>query len=214
MTEKPRVTVALCGNPNCGKTTLFNLLTGDNQKVGNWPGVTVERKTGRYVKDDTVTIADTPGAYSLSPYALDEQITADYLREQRPDVIINVVDSVNLERNLLLTTQLLETDSAVAVALNMADEAEKLGIEINVDILQQKFGCKFFKISATKNAGVDELMNYCSIKPRKRHKPLSFNLESDRSVQIAERYRYIENALRYAVKKKPCDGKPSLRRKK
>ncbi len=213
MTEKPRVTIALCGNPNCGKTTLFNLLTGDNQQVGNWPGVTVERKTGRYVKDDTVTIADTPGAYSLSPYALDEQITADYLREQHPDVIINVVDSVNLERNLLLTTQLLEMDCAVVVALNMADEAEKLGIEINADILQQKFGCKFFKISATKNAGVDELMNYCSIKPKKRRKPISFNLESDRSVQIAERYRYIKEALRYAVKKKTRDGKQSLTEK-
>lgn len=206
----PRVTVALCGNPNSGKTTLFNLLTGDNQKVGNWPGVTVERKTGYYVKDDAVAIIDTPGAYSLSPYAIDEQITAEYVREQRPDVILNVVDSVNLERNLLLTTQLLETGCTVVVALNMADEAEKLGIKIDAGLLEEKFGCKFFKISAAKNTGIDELMNYCSVKPKNRSKPLKLNPACEPSEQIAERYRFIENALSAAVGKTRKTDKPSL----
>lgn len=155
-------TVALSGNPNSGKTTLFNLLTGSNQKVGNWPGVTVERKTGVYKKNRAVAITDTPGIYSISPFADDEKIAIRYLSEGKPDVIINVVDSTNLERNLFLTTQLLELPIPVVVALNMKDEADKLGISIDAEKLELLFGCKFFAISAAKNRGVDEMMTYCA----------------------------------------------------
>lgn len=154
-------TIALCGNPNCGKTTLFNRLTGANQKVGNWAGVTVERKEGRYVKDVNVNIADTPGVYSLTPYSLDEQITVDYLANARPDLVINVVDATNLERNLLLTTQLLDLGIPVVVALNLKDEAEALGIVISSAALSNGLNCKVFYVSAAKNVGLDELMQYC-----------------------------------------------------
>lgn len=158
------LTVALCGNPNCGKTTLFNVLTGSNQKVGNWPGVTVEQKTGRYKKDDSVAIVDTPGIYSLSPFTIDEQVAHKYLMESKPDLIINIVDSTNLERNLFLTSQLTELDVPVVVALNMQDEAKAKGITINMETLEQAFGCKFFSISAAKNQGIDELLDYCIAK--------------------------------------------------
>lgn len=210
-----RTTIALCGNPNCGKTTLFNQLTGSNQKVGNWPGVTVEQKTGYYIKDETVAIVDTPGAYSLRPYALDEKITSQYLSESSPDIIINVVDSLNLERSLLLTTQLLELDSKVVVALNMADEAKRQGVTINADILEEKFGCKFFSISASKNIGVDSLMNYCCVNPSRRNKPPILKSNYEQSVEnINERYRIIEQIIRDAVKTdKPVknnNAKPSI----
>lgn len=157
-----KLTVALCGNPNCGKTTLFNVLTGSNQKVGNWPGVTVEQKLGRYKADNSVAIVDTPGIYSLSPFTIDEQVARRYLLEGKPDLIINIVDSTNLERNLFLTSQLAELDVPVVVALNMQDEAKAKGISIDADKLQRKFGCKFFSISAAKNQGVEELMRYCT----------------------------------------------------
>lgn len=156
-----KLTIALCGNPNSGKTTLFNALTGSNQKVGNWPGVTVERKLGVYKQDTTVTIADTPGIYSLSPFTIDEQVAHKYLMEEHPDLIINTVDSTSLERGLFLTSQLLELDIPMVVALNMQDEAKAKGITINVDALQKEFGCKFFSISASKGQGIDELMRYC-----------------------------------------------------
>ncbi|MBQ4272703.1 MAG: ferrous iron transport protein B, partial [Clostridia bacterium] len=154
-------TIALCGNPNSGKTTLFNNLTGSNQKVGNWPGVTVEQKLGSYKKDNTVAIVDTPGIYSLSPFTIDEQIAHKYLMEGKPDLVINIVDSTNLERNLFLTSQLMELDVPVVVALNMQDEAKAKGIHINKDMLEEYFGCAFFAISAAKNQGIDELMAYC-----------------------------------------------------
>lgn len=154
-------TIALCGNPNSGKTTLFNRLTGANQKIGNWAGVTVERKQGAYRKDPDATIVDTPGAYSLTPYSPDEQITADYVQSGIPDLIINVVDATNLERNLLLTTQLVELDIPIVVALNLKDEAEAKGIIVNPLVLEQQLQCKVFYISAARNDGVDELMNYC-----------------------------------------------------
>ncbi len=156
-----KLTIALCGNPNSGKTTLFNALTGSNQKVGNWPGVTVEQKLGTYKKDNTVAIVDTPGIYSLSPFTIDEQVAHNYLMEGKPDLIINIVDSTNLERNLFLTSQLMELDVPVVVALNMQDEAKAKGIHINKDMLEEYFGCAFFAISAAKNQGIDELMAYC-----------------------------------------------------
>ena len=160
-TAQAKLTIALCGNPNSGKTTLFNNLTGSNQKVGNWPGVTVEQKLGSYKKDNTVAIVDTPGIYSLSPFTIDEQIAHKYLMEGKPDLVINIVDSTNLERNLFLTSQLMELDVPVVVALNMQDEAKAKGIHINKDMLEEYFGCAFFAISAAKNQGIDELMAYC-----------------------------------------------------
>lgn len=160
-TAPSKLTIALCGNPNSGKTTLFNNLTGSNQKVGNWPGVTVEQKLGSYKKDNTVAIVDTPGIYSLSPFTIDEQIAHKYLMEGKPDLVINIVDSTNLERNLFLTSQLMELDVPVVVALNMQDEAKAKGIHINKDMLEEYFGCAFFAISAAKNQGIDELMAYC-----------------------------------------------------
>ena len=156
-----KLTIALCGNPNSGKTTLFNVLTGSNQKVGNWPGVTVEQKLGTYKKDNSVAIVDTPGIYSLSPFTIDEQVAHNYLMEGKPDLIINIVDSTNLERNLFLTSQLMELDVPVVVALNMQDEAKAKGIHINKDMLEEYFGCAFFAISASKNQAIDELMAYC-----------------------------------------------------
>lgn len=156
-----KISIALCGNPNSGKTTLFNKLTGSNQKIGNWAGVTVERKQGAYKKNNQAEIIDTPGAYSLSPYSLDEQITADFITGGIPDLIINVVDATNLERNLLLTTQLLELDTPIVIALNLKDEAEAKGLQINTDVLENRFKCKVFYISAAKELGIDELMNYC-----------------------------------------------------
>ena len=160
-TATTKLTIALCGNPNSGKTTLFNTLTGSNQKVGNWPGVTVEQKLGTYKKDNSVAIVDTPGIYSLSPFTIDEQVAHNYLMEGKPDLIINIVDSTNLERNLFLTSQLMELDVPVVVALNMQDEAKAKGIHINKDMLEEYFGCAFFAISASKNQGIDELMTYC-----------------------------------------------------
>lgn len=164
--EKQKLTVALCGNPNSGKTTLFNRLTGSNQKVGNWPGVTVEQKQGVYRNNSDVTVVDTPGVYSLKPYSVDEQITNGYLLNSKPDLILNIVDATNLERSLLLTTQLLELDAPVIVALNMQDEAEAKGIKVDEKELEQFFGCKFFPISAANGNGINELMDFCT-KPAK-----------------------------------------------
>ena len=197
--------VALVGNPNSGKTTLFNLLTGSNQKVGNWPGVTVERKTGVYRHDTTVTIVDTPGIYSLTPFTPEEKVARTYLTEGNPSLIINVVDSTNLERNLYLTTQLLELGVPVVVALNMMDEAQAKGITIDEKQLERQFGCKFFGISASKNEGVTELLDYClhQIDTRQytehNNEPTTSS-KSDKQVDVTERYRQIENALKTSQK--------------
>ncbi len=181
-TARTKLTVALCGNPNSGKTTLFNLLTGANQKVGNWPGVTVEQKYGGYKRDGNIVIVDTPGVYSLSPYTIDEQITHNFLVREKPDVIIDVVDSTNLERNLFLTTQLLELDATVVVALNMQDEAESLGIVTDANKLSEIFGCKFVGISAAKNTGVEELMRICTSAQSNTKKPLKFSAAIERAI--------------------------------
>ena len=129
------VKIALAGNPNSGKTTLFNALTGSNQFVGNWPGVTVEKKEGKWKEDKEVVIMDLPGIYSLSPYTLEEVVSRDFLLNENPDVIIDLVDATNIERNLYLTTQLIETGVPVVIALNMADLLEKRGIKIDVERL-------------------------------------------------------------------------------
>lgn len=148
--------IALAGNPNCGKTTLFNALTGSNQFVGNWPGVTVEKKEGKLKKHDGVVITDLPGIYSLSPYTLEEVVARNYLIGERPDAILNIVDGTNLERNLYLTTQLTELGIPVVVAINMMDIVRKNGDKINIEELSRELGCKIVEISALKGTGVME----------------------------------------------------------
>ena len=151
-----QIKIALAGNPNSGKTTLFNALTGSNQFVGNWPGVTVEKKEGKLKKHDDVTIMDLPGIYSLSPYTLEEVVARNYLIDQRPDAILNIIDGTNLERNLYLTTQLTELGIPVVIAINMMDIVKKNGDEINVAELSRQLGCQIVEISALKGTGVME----------------------------------------------------------
>lgn len=150
------IRIALAGNPNCGKTTLFNALTGSNQYVGNWPGVTVEKKEGKLKKADDVTVVDLPGIYSLSPYTPEEIVARIFLVEERPDVILNIVDGTNIERNLYLTTQLTELGIPVVAAINMMDIVRRNGDKIDLEILSKKFGCKFVEISALKGLGIEE----------------------------------------------------------
>ena len=151
-----QIKIALAGNPNSGKTTLFNALTGSNQFVGNWPGVTVEKKEGRLKKHEDVVIMDLPGIYSLSPYTLEEVVARNYLIGQRPDAILNIIDGTNLERNLYLTTQLTELGIPVVVAINMMDVVRRNGDQINVEELSRELGCKVVEISALKGDGVME----------------------------------------------------------
>ncbi len=154
MAEKIRI--ALAGNPNCGKTTLFNALTGSNQFVGNWPGVTVEKKEGKLKKHEDVMIEDLPGIYSLSPYTLEEVVAREYLVTERPDAILNIIDGTNLERNLYLTTQLVEVGIPVVVAVNMMDIIKKNGDKLNTEALAKHLGCKVVEISALKGDGIME----------------------------------------------------------
>ena len=154
--EKKTIRIALAGNPNCGKTTLFNALTGSNQFVGNWPGVTVEKKEGGLKKHDDVIITDLPGIYSLSPYTLEEVVARNYLIGERPDAILNIIDGTNLERNLYLTTQLTELGIPVVVAINMMDLVKKNGDKINVPELSRQLGCQVLEISALKGTGIQE----------------------------------------------------------
>ncbi len=151
-----QIKIALAGNPNCGKTTLFNALTGSNQFVGNWPGVTVEKKEGKLKKHDDVVIMDLPGIYSLSPYTLEEVVARNYLITERPDAILNIIDGTNLERNLYLTTQLTELGIPVVIAINMMDVVRKNGDKINTAELSRELGCEIIEISALKGTGIME----------------------------------------------------------
>ncbi|MBR3988834.1 MAG: ferrous iron transport protein B [Clostridia bacterium] len=151
-----QIRIALAGNPNSGKTTLFNTLTGSNQYVGNWPGVTVEKKEGRLKKHEDVVLTDLPGIYSLSPYTLEEVVARSYLIEERPDAILNIVDGTNLERNLYLTTQLMEIGIPVVVAINMMDVVRKQGDKIDTELLGKRLKCPVVEISALKNDGIEE----------------------------------------------------------
>ena len=152
------INIALAGNPNCGKTTMFNDLTGANQYVGNWPGVTVEKKEGRYRADKGVVVTDLPGVYSLSPYTPEEIVTRDYLMSGKPDAVINLVDATNLERNLYLTTQIIDLGIPTVVALNMMDLVEKNGDKIDVDALAKRLGCPVVPTSALKGRGMEEVV--------------------------------------------------------
>ena len=156
-----QIRIALAGNPNCGKTTLFNALTGTQQYVGNWPGVTVEKKEGRVRNQKDVIVTDLPGIYSLSPYTLEEVVARNYLIDERPDVVLNIVDATNLERNLYLTTQLVEIGIPVVIALNMMDLVRKAGDSINTKELSREIGCKIVEISALKSEGIDAAVKAC-----------------------------------------------------
>ena len=162
--------IALAGNPNCGKTTMFNDLTGASQYVGNWPGVTVEKKEGKYTRDKDVTITDLPGIYSLSPYSPEEIVARDYLLSDEPNVVVNLVDATNLERNLYLTTQILDLGLPVVVALNMMDLVEKNGDKIDTAKLSRKLGCPVVETSALKGRGMDELVD-AAVKAAKKGVP-------------------------------------------
>ncbi len=189
--------VALVGNPNCGKTTLFNALTGANQYVGNWPGVTVEKKSGKLKADKSVEIVDLPGIYSLSPYTLEEVIARDFLINEHPDAILNIIDGTNLERNLYLTTQLLEMGIPTVVAVNMMDVVRKRGDQINVTALEEELSCPVVEISALKNEGVDEvIMRLTSIPATVGIEAMSYSREvEDAITEIIER---MQGSLDYA----------------
>ena len=173
---KASATIALAGNPNSGKTTLFNTLTGSNQFVGNWPGVTVEKKEGKIKGRDYITLQDLPGIYSLSPYTAEEVITRNYLLYESPDVILNIVDGSNLERNLYLTTQLSELNIPVVVAINFMDAVRKNGDRIDLKALSERLNCPVIGISALKKEGIEELIRACieALERNKQHKAFAF----------------------------------------
>ena len=182
--------IALAGNPNCGKTTLFNALTGSNQYVGNWPGVTVEKKEGKLKKNSEVTVTDLPGIYSLSPYTLEEVVARNYLIEERPDAILNVVDGTNIERNLYLTTQLTEIGIPVVIAINMMDVVRKNGDKLDIAELSRLIGCPVVEISALKGDGVMEAAE-CAIAQAKNGKTLPRHLFSG---EVEHAIAHIEEA--------------------
>jgi len=207
--------VALIGNPNCGKTTLFNRLTGSTAHVGNWPGVTVEKRVGSYrgakkLTAERVDIVDLPGIYSLSPYTPEEIVSRNYILDERPDCIINIVDATNLERNLYLTTQLMEIDVPVIVALNMMDAVEKSGDRIDAKELERKIGVPVAEISALKGNGIKELMDRAikiSKLPRKgetvlKNSPIAHLIQD---VAIALESQNVAAPLFHAVKLSDMD---------
>ena len=157
------IKIALAGNPNCGKTTMFNDLTGSSQYVGNWPGVTVEKKEGKLRGQKDVIITDLPGIYSLSPYTLEEVVTRNYIMDERPDVVVNLVDASNIERNLYLTTQLTEMGIPVLIALNMMDIVKKNGDRIDTKKLSEQLGCEIIETSAVKGEGLKALAD-CAVR--------------------------------------------------
>lgn len=201
------IKIALAGNPNCGKTTMFNSLTGSSQYVGNWPGVTVEKKEGRLKGHKDVVITDLPGIYSLSPYTLEEVVTRNYIIDEEPNVILNIVDASNLERNLYLTTQLTEMGIPVVVALNMIDITKKRGDKINIEKLEEKLGCSVVEMSALKNIGVKEAAEKAVKKAAEIKKQLNKNKFSASVEEAVEKISSIisekENSLKirwFAVK--------------
>ena len=212
--NKPnQFTFALAGNPNCGKTTLFNALTGSTAYVGNWPGVTVEKKSGRIrYKEDEIEIIDLPGIYSLVPYSPEEALAGKFLEQEKPDLIINIVDASNLERNLYLTTQLMELQIPIVIALNMMDVVKKRGDLINCALLSTLIGAAVVPISASKGEGLSELLmaaDGAAKKPAVHHmvsRPATGSRDPETELADA-RYRYIGNITRKAVKKHSASAK-------
>ncbi|WP_350309561.1 FeoB small GTPase domain-containing protein [Faecalibaculum rodentium] len=170
-------TIALAGNPNCGKTTLFNALTGSRQHTGNWPGVTVEKKEGRLKNHEDILIQDLPGIYSLSPYTLEEVVSRAYLVKEQPDVVLDIVDGTNIERNLYLTTQLLELNLPVVLAVNMADMVRASGNTLDLKKLSAVLGCPAISISALKKEGLDELTAELAKPQPTGHRPDIFDAQ-------------------------------------
>ena len=171
--KSKKLSIALAGNPNCGKTTLFNEITGSKQHVGNWPGVTVEKKEGKYKKDKEMTIVDLPGIYSLSPYSAEEIVARNYIIEEKPDVLINIIDGTNIERNMYLTLQILETGIPTVVALNMMDEVESSGTKIDIDKISKALGIKVVPIVARNGKNIDLLMNEVKKVSKEKNKELN-----------------------------------------
>ena len=171
--KSKKLSIALAGNPNCGKTTLFNEITGSKQHVGNWPGVTVEKKEGKYKKDKEMTIVDLPGIYSLSPYSAEEIVARNYIVEEKPDVLINIIDGTNIERNMYLTLQILETGIPTVVALNMMDEVESSGTKIDIDKISKALGVKVVPIVARNGKNIDLLMNEVKKVSKEKNKELN-----------------------------------------
>ena len=178
------IKIALAGNPNCGKTTMFNGLTGSNQYVGNWPGVTVEKKEGKLKGNKDVIVTDLPGIYSLSPYTMEEVVSRDYLIKDKPDAILDIVDSTNIERNLYLTTQLLELDSPVVIALNMVDVLKKKGDKIDVQKLSEELGVSIVETSALKEKGIKEAAKKAveESKNSKKENKVKFSSEVEKAI--------------------------------
>jgi ferrous iron transport protein B len=203
---KASATIALAGNPNSGKTTLFNTLTGSNQFVGNWPGVTVEKKEGKIKGRDYITLQDLPGIYSLSPYTAEEVITRNYLLYESPDVILNIVDGSNLERNLYLTTQLSELNIPVVVAINFMDAVRKNGDRIDLKALSERLNCPVIGISALKKEGIEELIRACieALERNKQQKAFAFDMPVDEAIKNIQGFNIPgiaeEKSYWYAVK--------------
>ena len=201
---KDKTVIAIAGNPNCGKTTLFNALTGARQYVGNWPGVTVEKKEGKLKGHEDVTIQDLPGIYSLSPYTLEEVVSRKYLIEAKPDAILNIVDGTNLERNLYLSTQLAELGIPMILAVNMIDLVEKRDDRINCEKIGKELGCRVVKISALKGTGTIEAAEAAiqAAKNQETPKPIVFSKPVEKAVNsIAALIQTEESKKRfYAVK--------------
>ena len=190
--------IALVGNQNSGKTTLFNLLTGMNAKIGNWPGVTIEKKSGK-IKNTNYELIDLPGIYSLSPYSSEERVSTNFVLQEHPDIIINIVDATCLERGLYLTTQLLELDCKVIVVLNMVDMLEKKGMEINIHKIEQYLGTKVCEISALKAIGIDELID--NIKQLKdKRKILIYSSSLENGIEQIQRSLHQKNKRFLSVK--------------
>ncbi|MCI8336038.1 MAG: ferrous iron transport protein B [Peptococcaceae bacterium] len=185
------IRIALVGNPNCGKTTMFNALTGSSQYVGNWPGVTVEKKAGKLKKHSGVEVVDLPGIYSLSPYTLEEVVSRNYLIDEKPDAVINIVDSTNLERNLYLTTQVLEMGIPTVVALNMADLLEKQGIKINLTELENALGCPVVETSALKEKGCFDAVEKALQISRQAQRPKPLDIFSVGTDQVLAEISHI-----------------------
>ncbi len=201
------ITIALAGNPNCGKTTLFNALTGSNQYVGNWPGVTVEKKEGKLKKHKDIVLQDLPGIYSLSPYTLEEVVARNYLIEERPDAIINVVDGTNIERNLYLTTQLIELGIPMVIAVNMIDLVRKNGDQLNLKKLGEALGCPVVEISALKNEGMDKVAETAMELAKKKAPRKDFRIFTGEVEQAIDQIEKLivhkvqkENLYWYAIK--------------